>query len=396
MKLKSGLIYEALIVLISISLGVLTNRFLGTEQRGILAAVMLYPSILSSASSLQWDRQIISDIKSKKVSSSTVKQIIAGTALTNGIFAAIIVVVLSIIDQKISADEIILIGIYSIVSIPCSLIQLYTNSYLIAINQTLQIYYNRIILPVAMLLIFVILINFKNIGYLDVILITMISWMFTTIYIWNNCKLKLTNIKEILNNEKNQLIQYKRNVAHLLDCISSNVDVIVVLKFMPLNFAGAYIFFKLIDLPYKIILFGFINASPGQLLKEKKINIEYLRRFLLLITAPTFLALLVPIQYYEVVVDIVVGASFVEFSYLIKPLTVCYWTSTIGAHGSTLLIHTGAVAKLYVVQRFDLLFRSILTVILTIGFGWLGLVLSIVITNLVKIILVSNQLIKYK
>ena len=396
MNLKKGIIGEALITLLSISLGVLTNRFLGAEQRGMLAAVMLYPTILSSVSSLQWDRQIISDVKSKIVSSDLIKSQIATTALTNGVVAALIVVVLSITDNKISAHQIMLIGAYSLISIPCSLIQLYNNAYLIAKDRTMQVYFNRILMPFIMLSILMALISVNQIYYTHIVIITMMAWAMTAIYILTAHKISLLNIKLDYKNFITQLAQYKRNMAHLLDSVSTHIDIIVVLNLLPLNFAGAYIFFKLIDLPFKIITFAFGTATAGLLVIGGNINIRYLGKYLTFVTILMGSVLIIPINFFETIIDLVVGPSYLQFSYLIKPLTLCFWTSAVGVHGYSLLTHAGAVAKLYSVQKYDFLLRTILMVALTLAFGWIGLVLSIVISNCMRVVIIGWQYAIYK
>ena len=396
MNLKKGIIAETLITLLSISLGILTNRILGAEQRGMLAAVMLYPAILSGVSSLQWDRQIISDIKSKIGTLNSIKSKIAATALTNGIVATVIVVVLSMVDNQISTNQVILISIYSIISIPCLLIQLYSNAYLIAKNQTIQVYYNRILLPFIMLCILLALILVTEIYYLHIVLLTMMSWVFTAIYVLISQKIRLIKVKENLKIIISELAQYRRHMAHLLDSISAHIDIIVVLKMLPMSFAGAYIFFKLIDLPYKIITFAFGNATAGQLVTEDKINIRYLGKYFFIITVLMSSVLIGPINYYETVIDLVVGPTYLEYSYLIKPITICCWTSAIGAHSYNLLTHAGAIDNLYIIQRYDFLLRTILMIIFTLVLGWIGLVLSIVISNCIKIALVFYQYAIYK
>ena len=396
MNLKKGIVGETLITLLSIILGVLTNRFLGAEQRGMLAAVMLYPTILSSVSSLQWDRQIISDIKSKIVSSDLIKSQIVTTALTNGVVAALIVVVLSITDNKISTHEIILIGIYSLISIPCSLIQLYNNAYLIAKDRTMQVYGNRILMPLIMLCLLMALISAHQISYSHIVIITMIAWAMTAIYILTAHKISLLNLKLDYKNLITQLAQYKKNMAHLLDSVSTHMDIIVVLNLLPLNFAGAYIFFKLIDLPFKIITFAFGTATAGLLVIGGNINIRYLGKYLIFITMIMGSVLIIPINYLETIIDLVVGPSYLQFSYLIKPLTICFWTSAVGLHGYSLLTHAGAVAKLYSVQKYDFLLRTLLMVALTQAFGWIGLVLSIVVSNCMRVVIIGWQYAIYK
>ena len=391
MNLRSGIIYETVIIFLSICLGVLTNRFLGAEQRGVLAAVMLYPTILSSASSLQWDRQIISDLKSKIVSLHTVKNKIITTALVNGTLGATMAVLLSLADNKISMNQTILIGIYSIVSIPCSLVQLYTNACLIVEDKTLQVYYNRTILPASMLAILITFTLLKNIDYADIVLITMASWLLATIYVYNFYKINIINIKENIRNVVKQLKQYQRNVAHLFDSCANHIDIFVVLTFMPLSFAGAYTFFKLLDLPYRILLSAFGTATPSRLVTHGHVNVPYFLSFLSLTLAITLLAIFFPLKYYDIVIDLVVGPSFTHFSYLIKPLIVSFWTGAIGVHLYTLLTHSGAVSKLFFTQRFDLLLRTILIGTFTFAYEWVGLVLSIVICNMVKIIFILYQ-----
>lgn len=377
----------------SLMFGILTNRALGAEGRGELAALMIFPAMLTGASALQWDRLIISQINNDWNCGYKLKSQIVSIAIVNGTLGAAVASVLAF-NSDFTITDAFTVTLYSLVTIPCALTSQYANAYLVARRCSSQLYRNRLLLPAVMLSLLVLCLASNNVTVAILTIIPMISWALTFAYIISRCSLRIHISGEAFKFSGKLLKDWRNVVGQAADNVALQVDVFIVLATMPLGFTGAYVFFKMIDMPFKVITFAIANARPALLLRGKRLDKKNFFRFLIMIIVVALLGLSVPLPVYDTVVKTVVGESFLAHTYLIKNLIIVFAITAVANYACSVLIHQGNAVKLNKIQVIDCTLRAGLVFILTSYLGSVGLISSLIIANFTKLLLTFREILR--
>ena len=151
MRFKVGIVMEAMAVVFAIPAAILLNRSLGADARGLLAAMMLMPSVVGTIVSCQWERTLKAIIAQKKESSED----IWGRTRKYCLFLSIVGICLvlpAIVSQfQLPFHLKLLAFIFACFHIPCFLVILFSSNFFAANGQLYISFFVRLIGPFAYL-----------------------------------------------------------------------------------------------------------------------------------------------------------------------------------------------------------------------------------------------------
>lgn len=313
------MLLELLIQLVPIPASILIARLLGPSDRGQLAEILLIPGIVVTLMTCNWDK------------------ILKGQLIGNpNLYNSIILKSYSLIFYQMMAALVIILIMYAagfwanfldikiaIFVILCISFSQLSSNYLLSIYscfvgvQTLYfIKFLGVFLYFILISLFLVFGEMQVMDALVVNQLTPIVYTLATVYIAKNSgfifpKLKYLSFGEFINNFKNIHIV-------IFDVLANNIDVIILLIFANHGFVGAYLSFKFLEFPFRIINLSFINGVTPIF---KSIAGSDLNKYSLAITlliVISWLLLFLFSSYIDDAIILLLGEKFVDYLWMVE------------------------------------------------------------------------------
>jgi hypothetical protein len=253
LKLLKVLKSEFIIQLIPIPASIILSRLLGPNDRGQLAEILLIPSIISTIISCNWDKILKGELLKNLSNSNLIIDKTLNLAVIQIISITLIVTLFNIL------------GFWAIflnpmtaffMALTIATLQLLYN-YLISISSCIldsdTIYKIKISSVLFYFTIICIYYIIDNISIYETFLINQIIPLSTLLILFFKCD--FFNVKMIkgiriqLDNFSDSLKVNFRYV--ILDTLSNNIDMVILILYAKHDDTGAYLSFKIIEFPFK-------------------------------------------------------------------------------------------------------------------------------------------------
>ena len=317
---------ELAIFVLPIPASIIINRYLGPYDRGILAAIILVPSMIASILSFNWDN--ILKNKVVHLGRDALSPILSTTVyfFSLQVVAGQVVVLLVYYFYNLGEYQYLAILLGSI-AIPLQLLYNYLNSLAVCLVENIRYY----LLRISGLLFFVI--ATLTLVYLDGLSISSALFLNQTISL-SLIILFLFFLYPILNFSGVEFklfhkIKFSHHfIGNTLNVLSANIDLLFFLFIGNNALTGAYVTFKILDVPFKSLSLGYFNYLTRSLdwSDIAKIRKSFSGIFFIYLLLVITYFLFIP--YIEDVVVFIFGGAFGEFLFLLPYMLLYLATNT--------------------------------------------------------------------
>lgn len=259
MKIRAGLISEALIVLLALPASIIANRILGPNDRGTLALILTYSSLVASIVSLQWERNVKISIANGILNSTEILGKTEKVLPVMSIFGVLIILSIAIFDNSLSNSLKILTVFSSLVLIPLPIYGQVLLNILLGLGLPHKYYKAKII---GQFFYLGLTLFFYSIDFLNVITaITSVFglWIAVTLLSWievrSNCQFFSGD-----SSKKIRIIDIG-GVTNLIDIFSLHLPVVIAAMMLGHEIAGVFAAFKIFEMPFQILFSAITNIS---------------------------------------------------------------------------------------------------------------------------------------
>jgi len=263
MRFSSGILFEALIILIALPASILLNRHLGAEARGILAAMLLMPCIAGTVVSSQWDRTLRAQITSKVNSPAEVWTRTKKYTWLMSVVGLALSFVLIGTQWQLTIEQRFQAMLAALFLVPLSLAGLFMTTFLAAINDLNASYTVRVVGPVVFLLV-ILLGVWQGLSVPVALSANVLLWVGACLVGWfflRSHHLTSVSVRVFDANIKTLLSPLP---PFALEVMSLQADVWFLSAFVGNVVTGAYVAFRVFEFPLKVIVFGMINVGSGR------------------------------------------------------------------------------------------------------------------------------------
>lgn len=381
------MLFESLIQLVPIPASILLARLLGPSDRGQLAEILLIPGIVVTLVACNWDK------------------ILKGQLIGNpDLYNSIILKTSSLIFYQMMAALVITLLMYTagfwgnfldikvaIFVIFCISSSQLSSNYLLSIYSCFigaqTLYFIKFL---GVFLYFILIVLFSVFGEMRVIdafvinQLTPIFYALATAYIAKSAgfifpKLTYLSFREFINNFKNIHVV-------IFDVLANNIDVIILLIFANHGFVGAYLSFKFLEFPFRIINMSFINGVTPIF---KSIAGPDLNKYTLVIALLSILSwflLFLFSNYINDAIILLLGEKFLDYLWMVEYVLVY------GALSNILLVLQGVFLMESNIKYYNqsvLLISSVKIIFVPLFlyiFGVAGVYVALVIASVLGIL----------
>jgi len=264
MWFRIGIFLEGVIILITFPASILLNRQLGPEARGILATVVLVPTVVAMLVMSQWERTLKAQITSGVESPAEVwARTRKYTVLIS--FVGVLLSALLISTQRQLAVEYRYLAIlFTLFVLPLSVVGTFISNFFAAINALKASYAVKLAGPVIYFLAIILLGSWKWLSVLTALLAQVLLWVCTCLVGWfclRSLRLPSANVR--LFDAKIKILLYSFP-PYVLEVISSQADIWFLSTFVGYVETGSYVAFRMFESPMKVIALGMINVGTGR------------------------------------------------------------------------------------------------------------------------------------
>jgi O-antigen/teichoic acid export membrane protein len=384
MKIREGIIWEIAIIAITLPGSICLNKYLGADQRGVLATIMIMPTFVGTLIGCQWDKIIRATILENSNSLAGIwwktKHYLIGMSVV-GIFISIMLIFTQNNLNSIEKNQAILASLFLI---PLSLAGLFIIAILNAMHKQREYYYVRVVGPIIFLLT-VLAWSFFELTITKVIISYILLW--TSIVILGLFYLK----GKIKNNiESKDKLEIKKLLngfwPFLIETTSLQIDIWLLSNFVGNAVTGAYAAYKIIEIPIKVIGFGYINIGSTKLKNSESIEFHVKQSSLILFIVGCLLILSIYL-FGKPLVTILIGESFSNY------ISIAYYIIFNGVFSgvSGILMNIIQLKNdnnlYYKIQSVDGIIKIILMIIGCALYGSEGIFISMILNSAIKSIL---------
>ena len=310
MKIREGIIWEAIIIAITLPGSICLNKYLGADQRGVLATIMIMPTFVGTLIGCQWDKTIRANIFENCNCLAEIwwktKNYLLGMSVV-GIFFSIMLIYTQNNLNSIEKNQAILASLYLI---PLSLAGLFIIAILNAIHEQREYYYVRIVGPIVFLLSIMVWSSLE-LTISRVIVSYILLW--SSIVILGLFFLKSKIKKDIKSNKKLEIKKLLKGFGpFLIETTSLQIDIWLLSNFVGSEVTGAYAAYKIIEIPLRVIGFGYINTGSTKLKNSESIESLIKQSSLFLFLVGSFLILCIYL-FGKPLVTMFIGQSFSNY-----------------------------------------------------------------------------------
>lgn len=388
MRISQGLIWEIAIVIIAMPASILLNRSLGSEDRGILAAIMLIPGLVSTIIGCQWDKLIRSKILSGVNTPEEVWWITKRYLLVMSLVGIVLSCFLIEIQESLGSQDKKLAFITSIFLVPLPLLSLFLAALINASRKLKEYYLLRIIGPTVFLSA-VIIFCIGKFTIEKALLSHILLWISTVIL--GIYFLKSNFRKNYSNNIKLKINELVNGFpAYVLETVSVQLDIWLLATYCGYAVTGAYVAFKIFDVPMRTIAFAIINVGGTNInLENKNEVIKYLTRSTLIMTFLGLLFLVLTIIFGKKLILLAIGNSYQEMVWMLVFIVIGSILFNISSILMNFILIQGKASQYLQVQITDAVLKITLLIFGCILFEALGILLALIISSIIKIIILK-------
>jgi hypothetical protein len=320
LKFLKALKSEFIIQLIPIPASIIFSRLLGPNDRGQLAEILLIPSIIATIISCNWDKILKGELLKNLSNSNLIINKTLNLAVIQIISITLIVTIFNILGFW--ANFLNPITAFFI-ALTIATLQLLYN-YLISISSCILdsdiIYKVKISSVLFYFTIVCIYYIIDNISIYETFLLNQIIPLSTLLILFFKCDFfNVKMIKEIRIKFDNFSDSLKVNFRYvILDTLSNNIDMVILILYAKHEDTGAYLSFKIIEFPFKLISLSFLAAITPIFNKIKDHTLIIYNRIIAFSTIILGLILYTFSSFLNDLVIYVLGVSFVGHVWMIK------------------------------------------------------------------------------
>lgn len=268
-------------MLIPIPASILMNRMLGPIDRGIFANLLLIPSVAATLVGCNWDRILRSYLVGKTSPPSDLVNVTAFFLALQFVIGVTLSIIYVILNPHLYVGYIDFAIFAILIAVPLQLGANYASSFLVCLKPPISAYKVKIIGVTFFLLATLLFIWLTKLTIFtafisnQMVSLSMLVW---TVFIFHNSPPKVPGIKDVKKYAKQLTGSLP---SHIVESIASQLDIFLVIRFVGFAEAGAYIAFRVLELPFKAIMLSVINVTSSIIDIDRQV---YLKKFVYLPT----------------------------------------------------------------------------------------------------------------
>ncbi len=379
--------WEVLITGLSFPASILLNRILGSEQRGLLALVILLPSTIFALGSCQWDRLLTGLITSKQISSKEAwRRTTYYVYYLSFIFIPLGIVASLALDKLPQDDRLISILYY--VNFPIYFLNGCLHSIYIASGNLDSQYLMRMALQGSYLLLIFGLFFANLLGVKSLVLVYI---SIHTISLGIGLIQKNKSLTGITLKERPAISLLKKGFfPYLLESIAGNIDTWSLSIFCSLVSLGQYTAITSIMVPVGLVSNAMTNSSTANLDWTQPILVRrYLIKVVIVLLCLLLMLVIGGVLLGPYLLNLVLGKSFEEGKWMIPWIAAIAISQATANQFHSALQLSGYFNRYLMIQTIEPFVRLI--IVLTLGYclSELGIMIGLTASYVLKIIVCS-------
>jgi len=376
--------WEMSLTLLSFPASIMLNRFLGAEDRGLLALIILIPTTVFTVGTCQWDRLLQGLVTSKQVSSLEAwRRTVYYTSWLSAVVLPLGIVV-SLLYEKLPLYARWLSAIYCI-NFPLYLLGGCLSAIYVASGSIDGQYSMRIGLQGSYLALLCLLFTTNHLSVSTMIVVYFSMHLFSLLIGWR-MKGRLLRGKTLKSKPPAAPLA-KAFIPYLFESFAARIDIWAFSFFAPLITLGQYTGITALMVPVGLLSNAMTSASTARLdWNSKPVVTRYLLK-----TAIALLCLLIMLG----AGGVLVGPYLLE-TLLGKSFSAGYWmipwiAALVGVQAAAIQFHTalrlaGKIKYYLLIQTIEPFARLTLVFTLAWQFSEMGIIVGMIIASLLKII----------
>ncbi|MFZ5806618.1 MAG: lipopolysaccharide biosynthesis protein [Verrucomicrobiota bacterium] len=374
--------WEVLVAGCTFPASILINRALGAEQRGILAFIILIPSLAFLIATCQWERTVKGWITSQRISSHEAWRMTFYYCWILGVVFILPAIVACFFYDAVPSSMRWLSALYCL-NWPLFFLQGCLAAIFLASGKLIAQYQMRIWLQLTYLIVIVALFFFGQVTIFSVVVTYSIM---QAAGLLTGMMIKKKNLSGEVSQTRPSLSPLRQSFfPYLIESVSTQADRWAFSFFSTASALGGYVAILALLLPLNLISNALFNGATATLDWR---DTHSVRRFL--IKSSIFLLLLAGVAIFvgvrigQPVLHFVLGESFAHASWMIAGVVGIVIAGACGLQFHMSLQLTGRQTAYLTVQVIEHVFRLILVFVL--GFYWAekGIIAGMTISPLLK------------
>ena len=300
------------------------NRTLGPIDRGVLANLLLIPSIAATLVSCNWEKILRSYLNSNREKSSEIVDITLYLWFLQSLLAISITIVYVLYNKQLYEGIIDFAIVVALVAIPVQLGANYVISILTCLKNPLHAYKIKLI---AVLCYLILIIYFAEQTILTVktafVANQMIGITILAIagYVLGKISLRIPNFAKL---KKYAIQLFSSFPSHAAESIAIQLDIYLMIHYAGFAAAGSYIAFRILELPFKVISLSSINvgSSISDLDRAAYIS-KFVYRPFFFITTILILAFM-SLSFIKSMLNYVIGFAYADMYWMLGYLLIAF------------------------------------------------------------------------
>ena len=385
-----SIFFEFVVQFIPIPASIIINRLLGSSDRGQLAELLLIPSIISTIIACNWDKIL----KGELLNSPNSLGKIIGKTFNLFIFQYFFVVLIGLLlfcsGYWSKNQNWVFIIIVVLIQGLAQLTSNYTLSIYSCVASSNKVYKIKLFAALSYLLIVFLFAFFLKIDIYIAFFVNMIIplvYMASIVYM-----LKSTLLESLVNfqlNIKDFISKLKFIPVVLFETVSNNIELLILSNFTSHGVLGAYLTFKIIEFPFKIICQAFINVLTPRITSFARIFVFKMSILLITLICASTILILYFESYLHMLVLLLLGESYSDYLWILSYLLIIGALSCSSFVFQNLLILYSEINRYNLIIYITSIFKIILIPSMYYYFNVIGLlgglILSLFLANIISI-----------
>jgi O-antigen/teichoic acid export membrane protein len=384
---------EAMAVVFAIPAAILLNRFLGAEARGLLAAMMLMPSVVGTIVSCQWERTLKAIIAQKKESPQDVWARTRKYCWFLSIVGVFLVIPAIVSQFQLPFSLKLLAFVFACFHIPCFLVILFVSNFFAAHGQLYISYFVRLIGPFAYLASIVMGAVFWNINLTYALFANLMNVVVGTV-----CALFFTRKLDFAKKSFKLFDSALSNLVKplppfALEVVSLQAGIWFFSTFVGNVATGSYVAFRFFIFPMRVSSLGLVNVGVS------RVNWTDWREAMTFVLKASCLliflgagALLGVVFLGKSIVIFVLGNSFIEDLWMLPIVVLAESLESLGFFLLSSLQLLGGQKEYLIIQYWTATSKITLIAVGCYFFGGKGIILGLCLSAILRIVSTSVML----
>jgi hypothetical protein len=379
--------FEALVLLIPLPASILLNQALGPENRGYLAGLLLAPGVVASIVSCNWDKTL----KGYLLRDSSALQDIFDKSYFLFIYQTMIgfLICFTLLFFNFKGFD-IYFGLTITAILVVIPLQLASNYY-ISISSCIKNQFTIYFIKMGSTFAFLGSVSFfffkdsisLSTAFLCNMMVATISLGASAYVLRNSIKFSLT--PKSINIRRDDILS--NFPSHVLEIISSQFDVWIILYFIGAAEAGAYLAFKMIELPFRSITFATLNFGAKKIVWDSSFDLIRSIFIITLIFSILLFLYFILSHFLNEIILFLLGESYRTFLWIITYIAVISALNNIYQILSTSFLYSGKIKLFYKLQLFNSFQKIIFIIFFYYFLNFKGVLLGLIFSNLSSVVL---------